>query len=110
MKLIAQKFLSLSLLLALPGCFDFGCCKKDNAEHQVAQAATPKEHCNHAGCTHGHAKDLLDAQVGQPCSHEGCDKMHTHDNIDHADCGNSECTHGHQEEMMSNEVINSEEK
>ena len=114
MKSITQKFLSLSLLLALPGCFDFGCCKKQVHEEQVAQTATPKESCNHAGCTHGHAKDMSNNQEAQPCTHEGCNQMHTHDTSPaaHVDCGNPECNHGHLEnqEPAVHEDIHSEEK
>ena len=60
MKSMTQKFLALSLLISLPGCFDFGCCKKNNVaatESNEAQTATPKEHCSHAGCTHDHSND-----------------------------------------------------
>ena len=44
----------------LAGCWDSGCCKKHAAcapTEQVAQTATPKESCSHAGCSHDHSKD-----------------------------------------------------
>ena len=128
MKSMTQKFLALSLLISLPGCFDFGCCKKDKAAHteaHAAQAATPKEHCSHAGCTHGHGADLADdhVAVAQPCSHAGCTEKHAHDESVEANvnCGNAECTHGHKhhdaehtaphhEEEAASEHMNSDEK
>ncbi len=102
MKSMTQKFLALSLLISLPGCFDFGHNKKDDAAHveaQEAQTATPKEHCSHAGCTHGHDANLAadHIAVAQPCSHAGCTEKHSFDESIEANvhCGNAECTHGH---------------
>jgi len=111
MKLIMQKLLTLSLLIFLPGCFDFGCCKK-NTETHAAQPATPKEYCSHAGCTHGHNKDLVDQQAGKPCTHTGCHEMHTHNNshVAHAPCENSKCTHGHKYNTTKNAPEQKENK
>ena len=56
-----KKILPLSLLL-LAGCWDSGCCKKNkscNSKTKSAQVATPKQRCNHAGCTHDHSKDAV---------------------------------------------------
>ena len=127
MKSITQKFLALSLLISLPGCFDFGHSKKDAAAHteaHAAQPATPKEHCSHAGCTHGHgALNEEHAAAAQPCSHVGCTEKHTLDASDEANahCGNAECTHGHkhhaehaaphhEQVIAQSEDMNSDEK
>ena len=61
MKTTLKKILPLSLLL-LAGCWDSGCCKKNktcSSKTKLAQVATPKERCNHAGCTHDHSKDAV---------------------------------------------------
>jgi len=65
MKTTLKKILPLSLLL-LAGCWDSGCCKKNkpcNSKTKSAQAATPKQRCSHAGCTHDHSKDAAAKQA-----------------------------------------------
>lgn len=60
-----KKILPLSLLL-LAGCWDSGCCKKNkpcSSKTKSAQVATPKERCNHAGCTHDHSKDAATQEM-----------------------------------------------
>ena len=62
MKSIIKTALTLSMLLPLAGCFDFGWSKKENkseksevAHHGAAQEKSGK--CSHKGCTHDHSKD-----------------------------------------------------
>ncbi len=54
--------LTLSMLLPLAGCFDFGWSKKENkaVKSQAAQPGVAEEKagkCSHKGCTHDHSKD-----------------------------------------------------
>lgn len=71
MKSTIKTALTISMLLPLAGCFDFGWSKKENkveksekveaAQHGAAEEKAGK--CSHKGCSHDHSKD------GQKKSH-----------------------------------------
>jgi hypothetical protein len=78
MKSTVKTALTLSMLLPLAGCFDFGWSKKENkvenaevAHHGAAQEKSSK--CSHKGCTHDHSKD------GHKKSHHHEDEVKTQD-------------------------------
>ena len=109
MKSMTQKFLALSLLISLPGCFDFGCCKKETPAavvEETAHQATPTEHCSHAGCTHGHNAEVT--EEAQACHHEGCTENHATQAVVNTPCGNAACTHKHNEEAAAHEEVAAE--
>jgi ABC-type nickel/cobalt efflux system permease component RcnA len=62
MKSMVKTTLTLSSLLLLTGCFDFGWSKKANEEKMEVATHAQAEHtdaakCSHKGCTHDHSKD-----------------------------------------------------
>ena len=62
MKSMVKTTLTLSSLLLLTGCFDFGWSKKVNEEKNEVATPAQEEHadtakCSHKGCTHDHSND-----------------------------------------------------
>jgi len=98
MNSIIKKALTLSLLLPLAGCWDFGSDKKNrktkksvSSRKHKGKSASPKTSCSHANCTHDHSNnhktpdyhDLKEVESNKKndlhnksCSHTGCTKNH----------------------------------
>lgn len=64
MKSIVKTALTLSMLLPLTGCWDFGWSKKEQKHEQgqapmnhASEQAAKESQCSHKGCTHDHSKD-----------------------------------------------------
>jgi|GEM_PF-1543777 len=103
MKTTLKQFLTLGLLLPLAGCWDSGCCKKNN-EHVVAQQATPKVRCSHAGCTHDHSKDTSHPHNVAAKHNEKEEAKHEHEHKHHdKEKSHHEERHEHKENLKSDE-------
>jgi len=100
MKTIMKTAISLSSLLLLAGCWDFGWSKKEkeakshanNAKKEIVnhneKPANPGK-CSHKGCTHDHSKDA---------HHKAADQVKTQ-GLDHEDMDDVETQNFEDEDM-----------